>query len=133
MTGKIRARFIVEAQGQPESVVENTLKKHVEGMKMMEEIEVTDVQWEPTEEVDGLFSSLADVGVAADSFEAFFAALLGFAPTAVIVEEPQKVEVEMREIQNVTNDLVQMFHALAQANAKLRLALRVEKVKKEGK
>lgn len=119
----IQARFIVEAQGRPKSFVDQSLKKHVEKMKMMKELEVFDVKWESTEEMDGLFSALADVGIRAKDFEAFFAALMGFAPTAVVVERPEKVEVEMREIQNVTNDIVQLFHALAQANAELKLRL----------
>lgn len=119
----IQARFIVEAQGRPKSFVDQSLKKHVEKMKMMKEFEVYDIKWEPTEEVDGLFSALADVGVKAKDFEVFYAALMGFAPTAVVVEKPEKLEVELREIQNVTNDIVQLFHALAQANAEMKLRL----------
>lgn len=120
----IQARFIVEAQGKPESFVENTLKKHIEKMKGVKGIEVFDVKNEPVEKADGgFFSALVDVGVRTQDFETFVAALLGFAPTAVIVEEPDRVEVDMRELQNISNDLVQMFHAFAQANAKMRMKL----------
>lgn len=130
---QIQARFIVEAQGKPANAVENTLKKHVERMRMMKDIEVTDVQWEDTEEVEGLFSSLADVGIRASGFESFFAALLGFAPTAVVLENPDKLEVGLRELQNATNDIVQLFHALAQANAKLRVAMRNAKAREKAR
>ena len=123
MTTEIHVRFIVETQGNKENDVKNVLKKHVEQMKMMKEIDVYDVKWEPTEEVDGMFSALADVGIKTKNFEAFFAALMGFAPTAVIFESTDKVEIEIRELQNITNDIMQLFHLMAQQNLKLKLKL----------
>ncbi|MBR9689842.1 MAG: hypothetical protein GOV01_03030 [Candidatus Altiarchaeota archaeon] len=119
----IQARFIIEAQGKPKSFVENTLKQHIEKIKMMKDIKVADTKWEETEEInEQYFSALADVGISAPNFETFFAALMGAAPTAVVVEKPEKMSVELRELQNVSNDLVQMFHLFAQANAEMRMA-----------
>ena len=121
----IQSRFIVEAQGKPESFVDSTLKKHIEKMKGVKGIEIYDIKQEPTEKMDeGYFSALADVGIRCQDFEVFVAALIGFAPTAVIVEEPKTVEVDIRELQNISNDLVQIFHAFAQANAQLRMKLK---------
>ena len=120
----IQSRFIVEAQGKPKSFVDSTLKKHIEKMKGVKGIEVYDIKQEPTEKMDeGFFSALADVGVRCQDFEVFVASLLGFAPTAVIIEEPESIEVDMRELQNIANDLVQIFHTFAQANAQLRMKL----------
>ncbi len=119
----IQARFIVESQGKPKSFVENSLKKHIEKLKTLKGANLYDIKFEPTEEIDGIFSSLADVGVKAENFEIFFTLLMGLAPTAVIVEKPAKIEVELREIQNITNDTIQMFHAFAQANHSLRMKL----------
>ena len=117
----IEARFIIEAQGRPKSFVENSLKKHIEQMKMVNGIEVFDEQWEKTEEIEeGLFSSLVDVGIRTKDFETFFAAVLGFAPSAVVIQKPEKVEVEIRQLQNVVNDVVGMLHTFAQVNAELR-------------
>lgn len=120
----IQSRFIVEAQGKPESFVNSTLKKHIERMKGVKGIDVYDIKQEPTEKMEeGYFSALADVGLRCQGFEVFVAALIGFAPTAVIIEEPDKIEVDMRELQNISNDLVQIFHTFAQANAQLRMKL----------
>ena len=92
----IDARFIIEAQGRPKSFVENVLKQHVEKMKMIEGVEVYDEHWEPTEEIErGIFSALVDVGVKVDDFETFFALVLGFAPSAVIVQSPEKIAIEL--------------------------------------
>jgi len=119
----IQARFIIETQGNKKNYVENVLKKHVEQMKMMKGVEVYDVKFEPTEKVGELFSALADVGIKTESFEAFFAALMGFAPTAVVFESTEPITVEIRELQNVTNDIMQLFHLMAQKNLELKLRL----------
>ncbi len=119
----IQARFIIETQGNKKNDVENVLKKHVEQMKMMKGVEVYDVKFEPTEKVEELFSALADVGIKTKSFEAFFAALMGFAPTAVVFESTEPITVEIRELQNVTNDIMQLFHLMAQKNLELKLRL----------
>ena len=121
----IQARFIIETQGNKKNDVENILKKHVENMKMMKDVEVFDAKFEPTEEVEGLFSSLADVGIRTKGLEPFFAAMLGFAPTAIVFESTDPVTVEIGELQNVTNDVVQLFHLMAQKNLQLKLQLNV--------
>ena len=90
---------------------------------MMKGVEVYDVKFEPTEKVGELFSALADVGIKTESFEAFFAALMGFAPTAVVFESTEPITVEIRELQNVTNDIMQLFHLMAQKNLELKLRL----------
>ena len=126
----IEARFIIESQGKPASYVNNSLKKHVEAMKGLNGLEVFDVSFEDAEEVDnGLFSALVDVGVRTDDFETFFAAILGFAPTAVILQKPEKITIQMRELQNISNDVITMFHRFAQANEILRRKAGVKKLK----
>ena len=119
----IQARFIVEAQGKPKSFVENTLKKHIETMKGVKDLEIYDEHWEPTEEMDGIFSALVDVGIKVPDFETFIAALIGVAPSAVIVEEPEKLEIKLSELQTAVNDIVALYHAFAQKNAELTRAL----------
>jgi hypothetical protein len=119
----IKARFIIESQGKPRSFVDSTLKKHIENMKGVEGIKVCDTKFEPTEEKDGFFAALADVGVEAKTLEHFFGALIGLAPTAVILESPAKIEASLGEVQNISNDIVQLFHAFASANAEMRMRL----------
>ena len=128
--GMIEARFIIESQGKPASYVNNSLKKHVEAMKGLNGLEVFDVNFEEAEEVEkGIFSALVDVGVKTSDFETFFAAILGFAPTAVILQKPNKITVEMRELQNISNDIITMFHRFAQANEILRRQAGAKKLK----
>jgi hypothetical protein len=119
----IQARFIIETQGNKKNDVENVMKKHVEDMKHFKGVKVYDVKFERTEEVDGLFSSLADIGIKTKEFEPFFAAMLGFAPTAIVFESTDPVTISIAELQNVTNDVMQLFHLIAQKNLQLRLQL----------
>jgi len=122
----IKARFIIEAQvGLPKGAdhkklgkkLETALKQHIEAVKQIENLKVHDEVWEDTEEMEGMLSALVDIGVEAKDFENFFSAILRSAPTAVVMEDPEKLEIDIREMQNVVNDFVQLFHLLAQANA----------------
>ncbi len=115
----IRARFIVEAQGKPKSFVENTLKKQIEAIKGVKGIKVYDEHWEPTEEVEGLFSALVDIGLELADFETLVGALIGIAPSAVVMEGPERIEVKLSELQTAVNDIVALYHAFAQKNAQL--------------
>ncbi len=118
----IRARFIIESQSNKKSLAENFLKRSIEVMKQVKGVKIYDEHWEPTEKLDsGLYSSLVDLGLEIPDFETFFALLLGFAPSAVVIEEPEKLEVKAFELQNVANDVVTMLHNFAQANLELRL------------
>ncbi len=122
---KIEARFILEAQGNIKSYVENALKELVEKIKGMKGAEVFDEKWEPTEKLDeGMFSSLVDLGVRCDNVEVFFGIILGFGPSAVVIQKPEKLEITMGELQNVSNDVINLLHAFAQANARMRFGLK---------
>ena len=126
----IKARFIIEAQvGTPEGTdhkkltkkVELSLKKHIEEVKQIEGLKVTDEHWEKTENIEGVLSALVDIGVETKTFEKFFSSILRAAPTAVVMEDPAKIEVKLGEMQNVVNDFVQLFHLFAQANAQMAM------------
>jgi hypothetical protein len=116
----IQSRFIVEAQGTPKSFVENSLKKHIETMKGVKGLEIYDEHWEPTEEVNGLFSALVDMGIKVPDFETLMAAVIGIAPSAVIIEEPEKIEIKLPELQNGVNDVITLYHAFGQKIAALQ-------------
>ena len=121
----IQARFIIEAQGKPESFVKNSLKKLIEKLKGVQGVEIYDEHWEPIEEQEsGLLSGLVDLGLRVQDIETFFAIILGFGPSAIILEEPAKLEIKMSELQNITNDVIEVLHAFARANAELRMRMR---------
>lgn len=111
----IKARLIFEAQGKPKNGVEDSLMKLADGIKKIPGIEVFDVVKEPAILVKGtdLFSGLVDVGIQTKKFEKLFTAVLSFGPSAIIVLEPEKVEVSMGELQLALNDLAQILHGMA--------------------
>ena len=126
----IKSRFIVEAQGVPKSFVENSLKKHIENMKGVKGLTISDEHWEPTEKTEsGLFSALADIGVEVPDFETLIAALVGIAPSAVVVEGPEKIEIKLPELQNGVNDIVTLYHAFGQKIAALERENKILKQK----
>ncbi|HDR53777.1 MAG TPA: hypothetical protein ENN60_03885 [archaeon] len=117
----IEARFIMEYFDSSKSLAENHLKKRVEVLKGLKEIEIFDEHWEETQQMeDGTFSALIDLGIRTKSIEAFFAIIMGFTPTAVIIQKADKLQVGMKELQNVSNDTVTVIRNFARANSQLR-------------
>ncbi|MBR9679421.1 MAG: hypothetical protein GOU99_00010 [Candidatus Altiarchaeota archaeon] len=118
----IKARFIIEAQGQPKSFVKNSLKQLIEKIKGVQGVEVYDEHWEDVEKQEsGLLSGLVDIGISSVDAETFFAIMLAFGPSAIILEEPAELKISMGQMQNITNDIIEVLHAFARANAELRL------------
>lgn len=111
----IKARLVFEAQGKPQKGVENSLMKMVDSIKEVSGVEVLDVVKEPAIPVKGtdLFSGLVDVGVQTEKFEKLFFVVLSFGPSAIIVLEPDKLEVGLSELQLALNDLAQVLHGMA--------------------
>ncbi len=111
----IKARLVFEAQGKPQKGVEESLMEMVEGIRKVPGVEVFDVVKEPAIPVKGtdLFSGLVDVGIQTEKFDKLFFVVLSFGPSAIIVLEPDKVEVGLPEMQLALNDLAQVLHGIA--------------------
>ena len=111
----IRARLIIEAQGKPQKNVEDSLKNVVKQIEKVDSIEVFDIKSEPVildRKID-LYSGLVDIGIETEKFESLFFVVLRFGPTAIIVLEPEKIEVEIGELQTTLNDMANILHALS--------------------
>jgi len=122
MEQKINARLVIEAQGKPAEYVKERLETHVAKIKEVPGAEVYEAKFDEASEVqEGLFSSLVDVGVKADNFETLAALVIGFGPSAIVIMEPDRIEITARELQNSLNDVAALLHNLAQSNLDLRV------------
>lgn len=121
----IKARVIMESQGKPAKHVERSLRDLIGKMKTYRGIEIYDQKFEPVEKVKDtdLFSALADVGVEAKDFGSFITLILQAGPTAVIMLEPDKLEVKIGELQAALNDLLNIIHGLASQTMESQLAM----------
>lgn len=117
----IDARMILEAQGAPKEKVEAALKRLIEELGKQEGSKIYETKFEPVTEKDGFFSFLVDVGMKFQDFENLISIILNFGPSALLVNEPEKLEISSREIQNVVGDITAIIHTLAQDNVMLRL------------
>ncbi len=120
----IKARVIFEAQSNHPRVAEDALKEILRKLKNFNDIEIYDVHWEPTEFIDAFYSAMVDLGINFESFETFFKVLLHFGPSAVVIEEPQEIKIDLGELQRSVNDMLAVLHAFAQANVALKAKLR---------
>ena len=135
MRDAIKARLVFEAQGKPQKHLEEAMKKMVDEIRKVPGIDVFDVKHEPLIVLKGtdLYSGLVDVGIETDKFDKLFFLVLSFGPSAIIVLEPNKTEVDISELQLALNDLAQVLHGMAnQALAsKIQLAASLGKNKQK--
>lgn len=120
--GWINVRFIVEAQGKPESHVLNNLKAVKSQIASIKGVEIYDeTQEDPQKISDQIFSALLDLGLVVEDVELLMQLVLRYGPSAVLVIEPETIELEFRQLQNVINDVTVFLHKLSQQNLKLRV------------
>jgi hypothetical protein len=115
MKEMIKARLVFEAQGKPPKHLEQTMKKMVDKIRAVQGVEVFDVKEEPAILVKGtdLYSGLVDVGIQTEKFDKLFFVVLSFGPSAIIVLEPDHIDVKVSELQLALNDLSQVLHGMA--------------------
>jgi hypothetical protein len=135
MRDTIKARLIFEAQGKPKNQLEDSMKELVERIKTFGGAEVFDVKHEPAIVFKGtdMFSALSDVGIETEKFSTLFGLVLTFGPSAIIVLEPDKFEVQISELQLALNDLSHILHGMANETLASRLQLTQHLQKKKTK
>jgi hypothetical protein len=125
MEAKIDARLILEAQGAPKEKIEESLKRLIEELEKQDGCKVYDKKFQETTEPEpGFFSLLVDVGCKFKDFENLFSIVMNFGPSAVVINEPEKLQVGAGELQNALGDMTAILHTFAQENGFLRLQQR---------
>ncbi len=120
--GFIDARLILEAQGAPKEKVESSLARLVGELEKQDGITIYDKNLKPVEDMgDGLLSALADLGVKFNNFESLISIVLNFGPSALLINEPAKVEITAGQLQNAVGDISMILRALARQNLGLKL------------
>lgn len=120
------ARFIFEVQGKPKEYVKEALDKMIETIKEEDGIEVVDTKFEDVIEIEegsGIFSYLADAGILTKDFETMISLSLRYGPSVVHFMEPEKISLDMRQMQNILADVGRVVQGISQENVKLRLQL----------
>jgi hypothetical protein len=118
----IEVSFLIEAMAVDKEVVENALKEHVD--KMSKEVSVYDTQYQetvdvkdPAPDVEKAYSRLCEVKFFVKNVETLIRVVLLYGPSSIEILSPNHKEVNIEELQNISNTLAGLLHQFAQAGA----------------
>jgi hypothetical protein len=115
----IKAWFAFEVLGTSKEITEKSLKTHIDkfaGLPQVEEIErsVSEVE-ETTFKGKTAYSSVAEITANIKSFYDLLNIIMVYGPSSVEILEPEKLELSMEEMQNISNVVAGLVHQFAAA------------------
>lgn len=105
---RIRTRAVIEILGSPKEHVENTMQLVAD--KVKEGFSLLSCEIYDAEEINGLWSSFADVEVNFKDIDQLIMFCFDFLPSSVEIIEPMNFNVKCTEMSNLINDLLARLH-----------------------
>jgi len=104
--------------------VEESLEEHIEKLENEKEVKILETEFDEITEMEephpGLekgFSQVCEVRVELESFAKSFELATNYGPTYVQIEEPEKLEMSVREGQEALQTVLDTVHQYAQSGA----------------
>ena len=107
----LKARFILEAMGQPESLVKKTLEAMLDSIKKTQKVEDSFIE-KPKLSGEKFYTSFMEITISFKNVPQLFEFITLFTPTIVEILEPYKFEMNAGELENICNDVMGKIHAL---------------------
>jgi len=124
MTENIDVWMIFEVLAAEEKVAENSLGDHVEKLGDQDGVEITETDFDEVNEVENPhpslqkgYSQVCEVRCSVKSFSELVKIVLNFGPTMIEVEGPDKIEMNLSEMQDSLNLVAEMMHKFLKAGA----------------
>ena len=102
---KIRARMIFEAMGKPANMVEKALKNLIKEMKGDGKTIDNDKYSKPKKVGKVFFSAFVECEVLCKDLAELLGAVMDYVPVNVEIISPDKVSIDMSDLQDILNDL----------------------------
>jgi hypothetical protein len=114
-SNKIKARFIFEILGRPPEHIKKSLEGFIDKLGENKGLEITSRKVhepKPVEEknLGDLFTTFAEVDVAADDINLIFAVVLNMLPAHVEIIEPEEIRLNNFDLSFVLSDLSVKMH-----------------------
>ena len=107
---EIKVRTIIEIVGKPKEHVEKTMEKVVELITKNEEFKLVSHETREPKEVKNLWSSFTEFVINFSSLDVLSNFCFEFMPSSVEIEEPEKISMNSKEIENLLNDILSKIH-----------------------
>ena len=120
--GWIDAWFAFEVVAVTKEAAESAMKKHIEALENLRNVLVYEKTFQEIKEVEmkeykieKAYSKTAEVKLLLKDFETLVHVTVTFAPSAIEIYSPEKLEIKINELQNISNMLAGLMHQFASA------------------
>jgi hypothetical protein len=109
---KVKARFILEAMGKPPKIVEKALKQAIAEIKK-DGRGVEREKYSKVEKVGKvLYSSFVEFEIICKNLADLWGAVMDYMPVNVEIISPDKLDIDISDLQDIVNDLTARMHNL---------------------
>jgi len=116
--------MVFEALSPNKEDVVESLKDHIEMLEEEEKIEVIETEFDEVEEMEnphpGLekgYTQVVETRIKVESFDKAVQVAISYGPTYIQLEEPDRIEIDLKEGQNALQEVVNTMHQYAQSGA----------------
>ncbi|MDY6788968.1 MAG: hypothetical protein SVV03_03305 [Candidatus Nanohaloarchaea archaeon] len=116
--------MVFEVLAGGKETAEESLEKHVESIKNLESVEVSEADFEGVEEVenphpslDKGYSQICELECNVEDFPTLINLVMNYGPTIIEIHGPDKIELDLREAQDSLNLVSEMMQKFLQAGA----------------
>ncbi len=110
---KIVIRTIFEVIGRPKAHVEKTIKAYIENIKADKEINITNEDYEPAQELEeDMFSAICEVELDVPNIDKLTWLCMNFSPASIEVISPATLIFEDKDVTHWLNDLLSKLHEI---------------------
>ncbi len=124
MAKKIDTWMIFEVLASRKGVAEKSLKEHVEKIEKEKSVDSLEKEFDEIKEVEDPhpsikkgFSQICEIRCKVESFSELVKIVLNYGPTMIEIEGPEKIEMDMGEMQDSLNLVAEMMHKFLKAGA----------------
>ncbi len=107
----IKARSVIEVMGQPEELVEKTLKKMEDNIKKNFKLEESFTA-EPKKSGKKFYTSFIELTINYDNIQQLFEYMTYYTPTLIEIIEPYEIKISAGELENLSNNILGKIHEI---------------------
>lgn len=122
--GWIETIFNIEAMAVKKEPLEKSLKEHVEKIEKLKQVRIYEKNFSDIEEVENppkkvqkAYSQIVEIKLFIVDLTSLFSIIMMYGPSSVEILGPKKKEINMDEMQNLSNGLAGLIHQFAQAGS----------------
>lgn len=106
----IKVNTIIEIVGKPKEHIDQTMDKVIELVTNNKDFKLIKHDKAPTKEVNNLWSTFTEFEIEFPNIEILTGFCFDFMPSSVEITEPEKLNINSKEVENSLNDVLAKIH-----------------------